>query len=372
MKSPKTFEELRASGFLVKSGIIAGEECYLVIPEAAVATGTWSADTLIYRSSIWTKEGELVSPSFPKFFNIFESSDVVRDPTDADFSDMKILEKLDGSTLVLSKFKGELIHRTRGTFNAELLPNGSEIAQLKIKYPKAFDNKFINDGDRSLIFEWTTPSNKIILDYGDEPVLTLIGAVRHSDYRLIKQYELDYIADAINVPRPKVYSFNKLDELISTVEQFKGEEGVVLYFDDEQKLKKVKGLEYLKLHRFKSNATIKNVTEMFFDGGFHTIAEYREYIKTQFDYECFAMVEAYVAKVYKYYMDAKEIIRELDYEITPLKVWSRKDAALKILADHKEDGLSGYCFELLGNKEINVDKYKKLVYSLMEKDGEIK
>jgi hypothetical protein len=29
--------------------------------------------------------------------------------------------------LVISKYKGELIHRTRGTFNAEVLDTGDEI-----------------------------------------------------------------------------------------------------------------------------------------------------------------------------------------------------------------------------------------------------
>lgn len=276
------------------------------------------------------------------------------------------------STLIVSKFNGELIHRTRGTFNAEFLPNGSEISILKKKYPKVFDNIWINDCSVSLIFEWTTPSNKIVIDYGSEPELTLIGAIRHSDYSLFDQNSLDGLAKDIDVKRPNVYTFKTMNELISNVEQFKGEEGVVVYFDGEQLLKKVKGLEYLKLHRFKANATIKNVTEMFFDGGFKTIEEYKEHIKTQFDYECFAMVEIYVGKVDKYHMEAKLLLRDLEDEVAPLKQLSRKEAALKILEAHKAGGLSPYCFDLLGNKEISVDNVKKLVYSLMEKNGELK
>jgi hypothetical protein len=84
------------------------------------------------------------------------------------------------------------------------------------------------------------------------------------------------------------------------------------------------------------------------------------------------MVEAYVGVVYKYYIQAKLIIRDLENEVAPLKNLSRKDAALTILAKHKTDGLSGYCFELLDGKEISVDKYKKLVYILMEDDEYLK
>jgi hypothetical protein len=369
MQSPKSFEELEAAGFSVKPGIIAGQRCYLVTPKLATNPDLWNADTLIYRSSIWTKGGELVSGSFPKFFNLNEASDVVRDPIDSDFSDMKIVEKMDGSTLICSKVQGQLIHRTRGTFNAEILPNGSEISILKKKYPLAFDNFWLDHGV-SLLFEWTTPSNKIIIDYGSEPELSLIGAISHSDYSLYLQKDLDYIAKQINVPRPKVYLFSNMNELVNSVQAFKGAEGVVVYFDNDQKLKKIKGLEYLKLHRFKSNATLKNITEMFFEHEFNSAEEYRKYIKETFDYECFMMVEAYIFKVWTYYIKAQDIISDLVFETIPLRELSRKDAAMRILANHKDDGLSGYCFELLDGKKIQVDKVKKLVYNLMEKYNE--
>ena len=65
------FEELEASGFSVKAGMIAGEECYLITPKAAVVSETWNKDNLLFRSSIWTKDGMLVSGSFKKFFNLF-------------------------------------------------------------------------------------------------------------------------------------------------------------------------------------------------------------------------------------------------------------------------------------------------------------
>lgn len=372
MKLNYTIEELEHLGFSVKVGTISNEDCFLVVPKLATNPDIWNKDTLIFRSSIWNKSGELVSASFKKFFNIFESSDVVRDPTDVDFSDMKIVEKKDGSTLIVSKVNGELIHRTRGTFNAENLPNGQEISFLKQKYPLVFDNVWINDCNMSLLFEWTTPTNKIVIDYGSEPELTLIGAVRHDDYYMIKQSTLDGMAKDLGVKRPKIYTYSNIDELISSVNGFTGEEGVVIYFNDEQDMKKVKGLEYLKLHRFKSNATIKNTVEMFFELGFKSIGEYKEYIKTQFDFECLSLVEIHIAKVFNYYFKARNLIDDLRLEVSPLKALSRKDAALEILSKHKSDGLSGYCFELLSEKEIPVDKVKALVYSLLEKDGELK
>ena len=371
MKLPIPFEKLEELGFSVKPSTIGGIACNLVIPKISMDGSLWNDDTLIFRSSIWSDEGELVSASFSKFFNLTEAADVVRDPTEKDFKECKIIEKIDGSTLIVSLWKGNLIHRTRGTFNAELLPNGSEISVLKQKYPMAFDNFWLDHGV-SLLFEWTTPSNKIIIDYGDEPELRLIGAINHEDYTLVKQSILDDIGLQIGVPRPKVYNFDTMDELVDSVQAFDPDrEGVVVYFNNEQDIKKVKGIAYLKLHRFKANATLKNITEIFFDKGFNTAEEYREYIKNTFDYECFMIVEAYITKIWTYYLKAVALINELRVEVAPLVELSRKDAALKILSAHKADGLSGYCFTLLDKSEISVDNIKKLLYNLMESGGEI-
>lgn len=371
MKIPIKINKLIEDGFTVKEGFIAGEPCLLVTPAISTNPDLWNNDNLIFRSSIWTKYGgELVSASFPKFFNLNEGINIIPDPTDSDLKNSNIISKIDGSTLIVSKYNGHLIHRTRGTFNAENLPNGNEIKLLKGKYPLAFDN-FLLDKGISLLFEWTTPSNRIIIDYGPEPDLKLIGAITHSDYSLYTQEQLDYISsEIIKVPRPKIYSYHNLDELINSVQEFTNEEGVVVYFDEDKKLKKIKGLEYLKLHRFKSNATLKNVTEMFFDENFKSIEEYREYINLNFDYECFMMVEPYIKIVFDYYLNITSKIKILEKYVNGLKGLSRKDSALDILSKHKDDGLSGFCFMLLDGKEITTEKIKKFILNEMQENNE--
>ena len=102
---------------MVHPHVVAGETVFLVQPQHIGAK--WSRDTLHFRSSVWNEKGELVSASFPKFFNNGESPDLYPNPES--FSDWVTPEKIDGSTLIVSKYKGQLIVRTRGTLDATRL-----------------------------------------------------------------------------------------------------------------------------------------------------------------------------------------------------------------------------------------------------------
>jgi len=324
----KTIGELATDGFSIKQSSIGGEVCTLITPN--MIDVKWTHDNLIYRSSIWNSSGELVSAGFKKFFNYGENYQLVPDPTEEDLKNGSILAKIDGSCLIVSRYNGHLITRTRGTFDVESsMPNGSEIQILKTTYPKAFSNEFLDT--HTLLFEWTTPSNVIVIRYGDTPDIKLIGAIRHCDYTLMPQCELDELAISIDVPRPKCYTFTSINNMIQTITSLTGEEGVVVYYGNDQIQKKLKTDEYLKLHRFKSNATWQNVLEMYLTMGFKTADEYREYLTKTFDYECFSMVEFYIGPIIGAHIKILSKIQEIKTFVTSLDKTSRKDCAVKIL-----------------------------------------
>ena len=123
--------------------MIAGEKCFLVCPKDFGVQ--WNKDNLIFRSSIWNEQGEPVSLSFKKFFNWEEQKELVPFPSST--KNCSLIEKKDGSLLIISKYKNQIIHRTRGTFDASNLENGHEIEFLKQKYPKVFNSDFIGTFD---------------------------------------------------------------------------------------------------------------------------------------------------------------------------------------------------------------------------------
>lgn len=338
--------------FMVHPHVIAGETCYLVQPQHI---GTKFTQTnKIFRSSVWTAEGELVSASFPKFVNWGENPENFPLPSSLD--DAKLIEKIDGSTLIVSNFRGEIIIRTRGTVDATKLDNGHEIAVLKARYPDAFSPP----PGLSYLFEWVSPSNRIVLDYGSEPDIYLTGIIDHEDYSLFEQTSLDCVAATRRWKRPKTYSFNSIAEMLKAVEAFNGVEGICVYHSKGQEIHKVKGASYLALHRMKSElGSQKRIVEAYILSGATDYDSFRSYIQKNFDFEIANQIDRDVQIIAGNMMAVNAVIQEVGKAVEPLKTLSRKDAALHILKEMKD--YSPIAFNFLTGKPIE-SKHIELVY----------
>lgn len=348
--------------FSIKEGIIGGEIVYLINPCARDAK--WTNNNLIYRSSIWNKNGEPVSLSFKKFFNWFERPDLTFTPNNS--TNCNIIEKIDGSLLCVSKYKDNLIIRTRGTFDATKLENGHEIELLKNKYPKAFNNKYI--GPYSLIFEWVTPTNKIILNYGDEPALYFIGMIDHLDYSYIGQKELDLISKEIDVARPIVYNFNSISNMIDEISLWKGKEGCCVYCNNDQDIRKLKSEYYLKLHRLKEElGSFEKVVDFYVANNYPSFNESYNIIANTLDFEVAEQCRGDLSRICDAYKNVEKIIAAMKNFVDSLKNLSRKEAAEKIIKNYGQTNRASFCFCLLDNKELTSDQIKKLLYQSLKK-----
>ena len=88
--------------FYVNEHVWNGERVYLVVPKEMGCV--WTQENKIFRSSVWNYDGELISASFPKFVNWGEKPETF--PTPSSLDNTTIVDKLDGSTLIVSKYKG--------------------------------------------------------------------------------------------------------------------------------------------------------------------------------------------------------------------------------------------------------------------------
>lgn len=271
--------------FNFKDCVIAGDDCVLVTPKDMGVE--WNDDNKIFRSSIWRKsDGKLISAGFKKFVNYLEKPEFEPFPQN---TMLCAVEKRDGSLLIVSDYKDQLIVRTRGTVDASTLANGHEIEFLKKKYPKAFDNEWLKAGWYSLLFEWTTPTNRIVLQESEEPTLWLIGMVDHFEYRYIDQFNLDRYAKEMGVARPKTHRFlmsDTLDDIKKQIEPLKDIEGVVVYDESGQILKKIKTLRYLYLHRmFTGVKTVDHLFDVWKESGYLFYTDFKEYLADTYDHE---------------------------------------------------------------------------------------
>lgn len=342
--------------FCIKDCIVANTDCKLIFPIKHDIN--WNDDNKIFRSSIWTKDGELVSASWKKFTNLGEKLEF--EPLDIN-SDIEFIHKLDGSTLVISKFKRQLIIRTRRTSDATILDNGEEIPFLKQKYPLVFNNDTLNSEQYSIVCEWYSPKNIIVEREAEEPTLWLTGVIKHEDYSYVLQKDLDVFATNWKIERPIRYRFNSFSSMIESVNQWKKGEGIVIYGNEGQILKKTKSDRYLLLHKIKSqlNST-KNLIDFYIEKEMPSYEDFYKIIETEFDYEIAVQLKCQLEKicnagrVSKQYIDN---ILEMIHDIR--KVESRKEQAEMIKRNYQNH--SQYAFSILDNKPISKTQWIKLV-----------
>ena len=349
--------------FMVHEHSLNGEIVHLIQPQHI---GTqWRQDNKHLRSVVVNYDGEVISAGFPKFTNWGENPDHFPVPTS--LRNCTIMEKLDGSLLIVSKYKGQYILRTRGTVDASTMANGHELELFK----STILNKLHDNNDTwnySVLFEWLSPINKIVLSYGDESIWKLVGFVDHSDYSLATQDMLDLMAKKYDFLRPEIYTFTDVNDLLQNVDQWKGKEGVCVYSKNDQTIHKVKSADYLIKHRFKSEATLENTLDLYFSYGKPSYQEFESKLTETFDYECFEMVRGYASQICDASKEVNKIVDGFKSFIdNQLKVLStRKEQAQKVISSYSDSNRSSMIFSLLDGKTLTTDQHKKLFWQVLK------
>lgn len=355
--------------FVTRPVEVAGEMCYLVFPPHI---GTkWNKQNLIFRSSVWNSEGELISAGFKKFFNWGEQPDLAYTPFSMTANGgVKLLEKLDGSTLIVSRYKGELIIRTRGTISGEIMENGHELSLFQEKYTKAFDNGLLDDNRYSLLFEWVSPTNRIVLRY-PEPDIYLIGAIEHSDYSLMPQNALDEWANEYGLKRPKYYNFNSLKEMHAAVEAFQGVEGLCVYCNYDQDIRKVKGVDYLARHRMKDElGSFERLVDFYFTQGQPSYNDFYTAIVDTVDYETAEECRGDASRIIDSMKEVNKIIVGMTKFCDKWKKegLTRKQFATEVFQAYgRSTNRSGMVFSIFDNKDLQEKDLKRLLYQVLKK-----
>lgn len=347
----RNLDSIDRNQFAVREFNFYGETLFLVNPKNPFEVD-WNKDNLIFRSSIWNNEGELVSGGLPKFGNWGEKPDLW--PLPPNLTNCSLIEKIDGSLLCVSVYKRNKIIRTRGSYDASEKENGHEIEVLKKKYPRVFNNTNVNSGKISLLLEWVSPTNKIVCEY-PEPDLYLIGAVNHEDYSLISQDTLDTLAGLYQVKRPARYNFGSISEMLVKIKEWENKEGVCLYTPNGN-IFKIKSDWYLKLFSFKNHVNLNSIIDLFCDWGYPTKSQFKERLSSEIDFECAEFAEPFIDKVCQTWFEVLTLESQLECFVAPLRILPRKEAAEII----KKSEYSGLCFQLLNGK-LDKRTYKNLL-----------
>ena len=252
----------------------------------------WTPLLMMCRGLVTDFDGKIIARPFPKFFNYEEHK-----PEDIPNENYVVYEKMDGSLGILfyyeeelsderryniwfnnnyetgmerffdpnnlpdynnsyyeptPKTKGEWILATRGSFTSSQAIKGKEILDNK------YDVSSLRKG-RTYLFEIIYPENRIVVDYGNEEKLVLLGVIDTESGEELPNSAIFFMQEQgfeiVTTYKTWGEGYDLLKEEISN-----NREGYVIRFKNGFRMK-IKGEEYKRLHKILTNISNRDIWE---------------------------------------------------------------------------------------------------------------
>ena len=296
----------------------------------------WDETLLMCRGLVTDHTGDIVATPFQKFFNIEEGK---FEPTEK----FEVYEKMDGSLGIVFWYRGQWVVATRGSFTSDQANKAREILR---KY-----NTDIMFRHLTFCFEIIYPENRIVLDYGNDEKLVLLGTFdkngKEMDVEIWSQWGFDVVK--------KYDGIKDFKELKSMVKD--DQEGFVVRFSNGDRVK-VKGVEYLRLHKIMTNVTTTGIWEYLKNG-----EDVMELLKDVPD-EFYKKIENYIKDLrYYYFQISEDVGKKFDGMMygkynDKEPITDRKEFAEWVLTQPKH--MSGILFRMFDKKD-----YSEIIWNLI-------
>jgi RNA ligase len=290
----------------------------------------WDDITIQCRGLVTNSEGVIVARPFKKFFNYEEHK-----PEDIPNENYVVYEKMDGSLGILFYYEEELSEERRYNiwfnnnyetgmerfFDPNNLPDyenpyyeptpkkrGEWILSTRGSFtsPQAIKGKEILGRhdisawrkDNTYLFEIIYPENRIVVDYKGEEKLVVLGAIHTETGNEVPDSSLFFLQESgfelVMTYKTWGETYDLLKEEISN-----DREGYVIKFKNGFRMK-IKGEEYVRLHKILTNISNKDIWEYLkdnkpFDELLEKVPdEFNEWVKTtvrDLRYGCFQLRE---------------------------------------------------------------------------------
>lgn len=211
---------------------------------------------------------KVVSRPFTKFWNVGETK-----AAEIDWPSVRVVEKLDGSMIQVYMYNGEIQIGTTGTPDANVPVNNWSITfEQLFKDTLAQHNLWIPEMPEgyTLIFELCTVFNRIVVAHPENRVY-LLGA-RQVDSG---NWLVEHFSDLAHFPRPREFSFRTIEDILDSMQHFKGieQEGYVAK-DQHGNMVKIKHPEYVTLHHAVTGATLDSLVNIALKGESDEVISY--------------------------------------------------------------------------------------------------
>jgi RNA ligase len=297
----------------------------------------WDEVTLSARGLVTDDTGDIVATPFQKFFNIEEGK---FEPTEK----FEVYEKMDGSLGIVFWYRGQWVVATRGSFTSDQANKAREILR---KY-----NTDIMFRHLTFCFEIIYPENRIVLDYGNDEKLVLLGTFdkngKEMDVEIWSQWGFDVVKKYDGIQ-----DYKQLKEMVKN-----NQEGFVVKFSNGDRVK-VKGVEYLRLHKIMTNVTTTGIWEYLKNG-----EDVMELLKDVPD-EFYKKIQNYVKDLrYTHFQISEDAGKKFDGKMygkynDKEPITDRKEFAEWVFTQPKH--LSGILFRMFDKKD-----YSEIIWNLIK------
>lgn len=228
----------------------------------------WNDITMMCRGLITTPDGTVVSRPFKKFFNMSEHIEESSKLEEIDWNlGFEVTKKMDGSLGISYKTDDGWSIATRGSFTSDQAQKGTAI--LKELNEETLDENY------TYLFEIIYPTNRIVVNYGDQEKLVLLAIVNTKTGEELERELVETAADKLGCECVKSIKLEP-HQVLSYTEDYEHEsndEGIVVRFDDGLRVK-VKLLEYVRLHKILTGINKRHIWErLMHDRGFDDVLE---------------------------------------------------------------------------------------------------
>jgi len=305
----------------------------------------WDEYTKICRGLVLDREGNVIAKAFDKFFNINEAEETKLEnlPNEVPI----ITEKVDGSLGIIFIYKDRLIVATRGSFESEQAAWSTEW----LKNNLAKSQYFIKD--YTYLFEIIYKANRIVINY-DKEELVLLSIINNETSKELSYEEVNEEGKRLNVNIVKKLEINDIKKVIDMLPTLStNEEGFVCKYSNGLRVK-LKGEEYIRLHKLITGVTERRVWEILKNN------ENRDAFLLAVPEEFRNWFNDTEAKLKEKYMTIEKEAKET-FNNTP-KFPTRKEYALHF--KHYPSYLHGVLFKLLDSAE-----YDELIWKSIEPKG---
>ena len=274
----------------------------------------WDEVTLMCRGLVTDDKGNVVARPFRKFFNMEEGKHTSTD-------EFKVYEKMDGSLGIFFNYEGEWVMATRGSFTSDQAVKGMEMLS-KYDYNKLHK-------DFTYLFE--------ISLHGDLDI-RIQNLVKNIGLNVVKRY--DGISD-----------YSVLKGMVRD-----DAEGFIVHFSNGDRMK-VKGVEYLRLHKIMTNVSTTGIWECLKNGD--DVLELMKEVPDEF----YKKIKSYVRDLRYNHYSISEYCGKMhdgfrygkygDVDPEP----SKKEYAEFVMKNIKE-GLRGVMFQMWDKKDYDETIWK--------------